>query len=264
MGGSLLTVLLLVPAVPSEGDLLAQGNAAFRQGVALVPDPKQTTAARKSFAGAAAAFEQLSQSGVENALLYRNQGNAYLLAEDVPRAIRAYRRGLQLAPDDFELRRALAYAREQVVYSPPGTLGRPAIDHRPPWLPHLPGASLWVVLALYVWGCLGLARWRMIGRAAWLSAGLSAFVAAGLLGAALWYEERDRLQEQATPFVVVAADGVSLKAGNGRDYATRFPGIPLNRGVEARLRFERGDWLQIELAGGEVGWVPRAAVLPGR
>jgi hypothetical protein len=34
-----------------------------------------------------------------------------------------------------------------------------------------------------------------------------------------------------------------------------------NRGVEARLLFARGDWLQIELAGGEVGWVPRRLVL---
>jgi hypothetical protein len=33
------------------------------------------------------------------------------------------------------------------------------------------------------------------------------------------------------------------------------PATPLFSGVEARLRFEKGDWLQIELASGEIGWI---------
>ena len=38
----------------------------------------------------------------------------------------------------------------------------------------------------------------------------------------------------------------------------------LPAGVEARLLFERGAWLQIRLDGGEVGWVPRTAVMLDR
>jgi hypothetical protein len=56
---------------------------------------------------------------------------------------------------------------------------------------------------------------------------------------------------------------VVLRRGNGRSYPPRYP-TPLNRGVEARRLFERGDWLQIELSGGEVGWVERAAILEDR
>ena len=50
------------------------------------------------------------------------------------------------------------------------------------------------------------------------------------------------------------------RKGDGLAFPPRY-GAPLNRGVEARLLFERGDWLQIELSGGEVGWVPRAYAL---
>ena len=48
-----------------------------------------------------------------------------------------------------------------------------------------------------------------------------------------------------------------LRAGNGLSYPPRYE-TPLNRGVEARLLFARGAWLQIELSGGEIGWVPAA------
>jgi len=53
---------------------------------------------------------------------------------------------------------------------------------------------------------------------------------------------------------------VMLRTGNGLRYPPRYE-TPLNRGVEARLLFTRGDWLQIEFAGGEVGWVPREYAL---
>ncbi len=70
---------------------------------------------------------------------------------------------------------------------------------------------------------------------------------------------RERQQERH-PLVVVAVDGLTLRNGNGTAYPARYDGKTLNRGVEARLLFERDDWLHIELAGGETGWVPRMNV----
>jgi hypothetical protein len=59
---------------------------------------------------------------------------------------------------------------------------------------------------------------------------------------------------------VISDDGVLLRAGNGLSYPARSE-TPLNRGVEARLLYVRGDWLQIELGSGELGWVPREYAL---
>jgi uncharacterized protein YgiM (DUF1202 family) len=62
------------------------------------------------------------------------------------------------------------------------------------------------------------------------------------------------------PLVVIAEDGVLLRRGNGLTYPPKYE-APVNRGVEARLLVARGDWLKVELAGGESGWVPRKYAL---
>jgi tetratricopeptide (TPR) repeat protein len=261
--------LMLQPAAapaPSAAELLQQAEETFREGAHLAPS--QPGDARMCFRCAAAMYEKLHRMGVVNPQLYGNLGNAYLLSIDpdnkqddgLAQAILAYRRGLHLAPDDAELQRLLAHARQQVQYPPPGTFGQPGIEHRPPWLPRWPG--LWFALAGggYALSWLALARWWMVRRRVWLS--VAAFnLAAALLFLSFWGIECWQLHaESRYPTAVVAQDGLQLLVGNGSRFPARYE-TPINRGVEARVRYDRGRWLQVELAGGEIGWVPRAAVL---
>jgi tetratricopeptide (TPR) repeat protein len=255
----LILGLLLTPALagaePPDGELLSRAEAAFAEGAA-----SDGRTAQQPFLQAAADYEALRQRGVNNAPLYLNQGNAYLLAGDLPRAILAYRRGLRLAPRDPALLRHLDYAREQVVHVAPGSFGRPPVDHWPPWLLY-PPPGLAVLLASLFYGaaCLGWTRWLMTRRR-WPAVGAgAAFLLAAVLAAhaavAAAAERTDRLR----PPVVIASESVPLHRGNGHSYPA-YP-WPLPRGTEARLLFERGPWLQIELTGGEVGWVQRADVV---
>jgi hypothetical protein len=248
-------------ATPSEDEIRLQAEAAFREGAGLAS--KTPDKARQAFARSAALYEQLRQAGAANADLFRNQGNAYLLADDLPRAILAYRRGLHVAPHDLALRRDLTYAREEVRYAPPGNLGRPPIEHRPPWLPRLPAWLPYVTLGFYALGWLAGFRWWLVRRGWWLTAGIGCMLAAFLTGLGVVYEEWTEAREESQPLVVIAQDGVQLSRGDWSAPPPRYP-PPLNRGVEARLLFERGRWLQIELAGGEVGWVPAAKVVIDR
>jgi tetratricopeptide (TPR) repeat protein len=254
-----ISLLLTAPAGMPQLALFVEAEAetAFQGGLQL---PEKSADARRLFRRSAEAYEKIRRRGADNADLYRNQGNAYLLAGDLPRAILAYRRGLRLAPNDRDLRRNLAHAREQVAH-PPGSVGRPPVDHWPPWLPRpVPGWLLAGVAVAYSLGCLALTRWLMWRRGRLLAAALVAFLAALLLGGWLaverWRERRDTLQ----PLVVIADDGVLLRRGNGPSYPPRCE-VPLSRGVEGRRLFERGSWLKIELAGGEVGWVPSGIAL---
>jgi hypothetical protein len=100
----------------------------------------------------------------------------------------------------------------------------------------------------------------MAGQGGWLIFALVCCTGAALLAGefvlAAWAEHDAAVH----PLVVLADDGVALRRGNAFAYPPRYE-TPLNRGVEARLLFMRGDWLQIELAGGEVGWVPARAAL---
>jgi hypothetical protein len=258
------TPLLIVLGLPAanladlpDAEVATHAETAFAEGVRLRDDDTQ---APPHFAEAAAGYEELWRRGTHNTSLARNRSRAWLLAGDLPRAILACRAGLRLAPGDRALREDLAALREQVVYPPYSSLGRPAVDVRPPWWPSLgPGTLTSAAAVFYSLACVGLTHWLMTRRGTLLvSAGLSLVAAGGLAFFAAVAGRQER-QEVEHPPVVIAADGVRLRRGDGPAYPPRYD-TPLNRGVEARLLFARGDWLQIELAGGEVGWVPRRSV----
>ena len=71
---------------------------------------------------------------------------------------------------------------------------------------------------------------------------------------------REARNTSTAPLAVIADDGVLLRRGDGLSYPARYE-TPVNRGVEARVLTERRNWLQIELSGGEIGWVLREYVL---
>jgi hypothetical protein len=247
----------LVAQVPSDAELLGRAEGAFREGVRL----RDSQGAREQFLQTAQAYEALRERGYRSPALLRNQGNAYLLAGDVPRAILAYRRGLRLAPQDRELRGDLETARARVLYPSPERLGAPDADA---WPAGLPRVSPWLCFnlgaAAYALAWVGLTRWAMVRRGRLLVASLTCLGVAVPCAAGVALAHWQGVQDSRQPLVVIAADGVVLRAGNGLSYPPRVE-VSINRGVEARRLFVRGGWLQIQLAGGEVGWIPRSAAL---
>ena len=104
--GWLLSVALLLlvvkpeaaPGLPpglSDLELAGRAEAEFGEGVRL---RQAADKARPHFRAAAGYFEDLRRRGASNPLLYRDLGNAYLLAGDLPRAVLAYRLGLRRSP----------------------------------------------------------------------------------------------------------------------------------------------------------------------
>lgn len=277
----LLIGLLLAPgpaaAAPPGEQILKQAETAYRQGLQA---PIRSREARRHFARAAGFYEELRRRGANNPDLYRNLGQAYLLAGDLSRAILSYRRGLDLDPGEVDLQNRLEDARNQVMYSFSGSFGRPPVDNWPPWLPRLPvRLRLLIVVILHGLAWVSLSRWWMTRQGGWLWSAAPSFAVAAFLGGGLVFEAHDRAWEQDHPLVVIAAPQVVLHKGNGANYpcydaqartwsetagAIPADATPLPRGVEARLRYDKGDWLQIELAGGEVGWVRRRDVLIDR
>jgi tetratricopeptide (TPR) repeat protein len=239
----------------TEVELKDRGEAAFASGVHHRDDPDE---ARFRFRTAAACFEELRRRGARNPTLYRNLANSYLLAGDLARAILSYRRGLQLAPGDRDLSLGLEAARERVSYATGSQLGRPGPAGQSSLLARVGGE--WLIggaALLYVSACVALTRWLMNRRSLILATGLVALVAAGVLTA---LAVREASTVPPGPVVVVAEDGVLLRRGDSLQYPPRYE-TPLNRGVEGYLLTRRSDWLQIELSGGEVGWVMREYVL---
>jgi hypothetical protein len=76
----------------------------------------------------------------------------------------------------------------------------------------------------------------------------------------LWHDQRQADIDRRTPLVVIAAN-TAFYQGNAASYPQHasLPIVP--RGLEARQIHARGNWLQIRLSTGEVGWLPRRQVL---
>jgi hypothetical protein len=242
-------------------ELAGRAETAFQDGVKLREKGEH---GRAEFLTAAACYEELRRRGIDNAQLDHNLGNAYFLADDLPHAILSFRRGLRLSPLDGSLRRCLTDAREQVVYPDNTGFGRPALLQARLVLPGLVNnLILAAATVLYALGSAAVTRWLMVRRFRWMAAGCTTLLAAGLLTLLLIQVARSAAADDSHPLVVIAEDGVLLRKGDGLAFPPRYDTV-VNRGVEARLLFERDEWVQIELAAGEVGWVPREYVLVDR
>jgi tetratricopeptide (TPR) repeat protein len=259
-----VTLLLLLvpaqgvaPAARADPDILMEAETAFRAGVEAGADPK----AVKHFKQAARLYAELESRGIRNADLYRNLGNACFLHGDLGGAILAYRLGLELAPGDAIMQENLELARSQVAYPQPGSFARPPIEHWPPWLPR-PGVNVLFIMLIVVYS-LTLLLWlrgRITQNDVVLGFSLlAALFAVGLAGLTL-FEARGQAERADHRLVVIAQDDTPLRRGDGLDYPISHPTM-LNRGTEASLRFDAGNWLQIQLSSGEVGWVPRTSAV---
>jgi hypothetical protein len=246
------------PPVMSSIEIAQRAEEEFHLGVEERADRDK---ALPHFRSAANDFEELRRRGANNPELYCNQGAACLLADDLPQAVLAYRRGLRLAPADSALRAGLEEARKRVNYATDGGFGRPPDDVRPPWLPRVGSEWFFVGAAVcYIAACFLLTRWLMTRRGRMLAAGVVAGIAATGLTTLVVLSVLSEIGQRERPLVVLAEDGVILRKGDGATYPPRYE-TPLNKGVEARRLFERDGWVQIELSGGEIGWAPRESLL---
>jgi tetratricopeptide (TPR) repeat protein len=253
-------LVLLAAAWPSSPDAatLADADRWFQLGIA----EQDSTAARQAFAQAARHYQQLVDNSQHQPLLLRQLGDAYLLAEDLPHAIFAYRRALKQAPHLQAVRDHLELARDRVPYPHGDDRHRPAPSDWPSWLPRpSPAMLLLSAAALHALAWTALACW-------WMRRQTRALVWAGLfLGAALgvvgwWgYGQWQQYQEGRRPLAVVAFNNMTLRRGNGTMFAPHADLPTVHRGMEARLLHERGGWMQVEFPGGEVGWLPQRALL---
>jgi len=240
----------------SDADLLARAEAAFQEGKANANKPGE---ARQAFGRSADVYEELYRRGVDNPELCRNLGNAALLSGRLARAIRAFAAGLQLAPNDSSLRENLEYARSRVQY-PVGT------RMPEPWWPAaIPRPTTFFLqcstLVLCALTCVFATRRWITGRG---TLPVVLFAAATLFtGTALALLQWQACEDERQPLVVIAVDDTALQRGNSTSYP-RHPTLPVvNEGMEARRLAERGDWLQIEFPGGQIGWVRKKSVVRG-
>lgn len=261
---SLVLATLLAPMQPvlvldESAQFLTDAAGAFAAGVESRADAVR---ARLHFKAAAEGFDAVWVSGDRSPRLAVNRGRSHFLAGNTAMAVVAFRAGLRDTPYDAELLRGLAECRAAIHYPTPT---RPE-ERMQPDTPRgwRNSVSEWDVFRLGGISALvlviGLAR-RFTARDDW-SVPVAAAGGAGVLVCLLllWKFDAERAADEEPPSLVVRAE-VYLRKGNGMTHPPRIDAT-LPRGTEVRERTRRGGWVQVEVAGGAVGWLPEGAVRP--
>jgi tetratricopeptide (TPR) repeat protein len=204
-------------------------------------------------------YESIRASGVEDGVLYYNLGNAYFKAGRLGFAILSYERALRLMPGDEDVRANLSFAGELVS----GGLEPPPLPLAIGWVVDLyrmasPGVLAQVLsLSFLIGGCavtlLLLDRWPSFRTATLVALAGSGVVAllAGVSLVAKLRAESNRVE------AVVVTENAYVRSGPGES-SPRLAEI--HEGLKVRILGEREGFLQVSLANGLTGWVPREQV----
>jgi tetratricopeptide (TPR) repeat protein len=235
-------ILLFLQVVPTQS---ADPEALFQQA--------NQWYSNEQYAEAVQAYEQITASGSENGILYFNLGNAYYKLEQNSRAILNYERARRFRPNDPDLLANLQLAQMRIV------------DKITP-IPDMLHVRIWNALVetgdertwrtLFILGlnitavllCIRIlfGRWHRGLRAGFLFSGLVAVI---MLACAFSASNARHTSSRA----VVMADKVEVRGSPAGDGIELFA---LHEGTVVKVLRRSGDWLEIVLADGNVGWAP--------
>jgi tetratricopeptide (TPR) repeat protein len=207
------------------------------------------------FTEAAAAYQNMIQSGSVSPAVYFNLGNAFFKSGELGRAIAAFRDAEDLAPRDPDVRANLQFIRARVQ----APTASPASWQQ--WLTTLTLNEWAILTAVIVWVWLGL--WMLIQfrpqlkqslRALLWCGGVAIFVCGGCTYAA-WSSESTKTA------IVVAKDAI-LHNGPLEEAP---PAATVHDGAELTVLDTKNDWLQVRVDTQHVGWIKReqVAIAPG-
>jgi len=242
---ALFVLVVMAGTVAGQDEIVARGNAAYQEG---------------DFAAAVEAYEAVLESGYRSAGLEYNLANAYFKNGSLGRAILHWERALELAPGDEDIQANLDLARSLTV---------DAVE---------PLQRFWLFSVVSWWiGLLPAGWFRGLVSIGWIS--VSAGVVLIILSRAVWAPTAGRslivvgslllllfapamlvretgigLPEEA----VVLADAVQVRsAPSAEDDLTLFE---IHEGTKVRIDQRTGEWLEVVLEDGKVGWVPVGVV----
>ncbi len=234
-----------------QQSLLTQANTAFEQALDST-DPQQ---AQGYYQQAITAYEQLLDTGLHNAKLHYNLGNAYFLHRDLGQAISQYRRGLQLEPGNPRLQANLRYARSQRLDQIDPSVQQALVSRLLFWHDSLSlqtQVTLALMSFLLAWaGAFAHLFWRRTSYLWLIAAATFGFVL--FASSAIVVHTQNATEQHG----VVVARETPVRKGNGASYALQFP-QPLHSGAEFAVQEQRGSWLHIQLDNGASGWIRKA------
>ena len=237
-----LVALAVVPwaGVQAQEELFLQGNAHYQEG---------------DYGAAVEAYQAVVDAGLESAEIYYNLGNAHFRAGSPQRAVLNYERALRLDPANEDAAANLAFVRQRLadrIEPLPRFWLLRGVDW---WIQLIPRALL-IGLSAGSYLLAGAAvvslvlgrprRWRAFVRRAGAVAG---FVALLLGGTLTLRETRIGAPVEA---VVMVSEVSALSAPSSEGGLVLFS---LHAGTKVRVDQRSGEWAEVVLEDGKVGWL---------
>lgn len=239
---ALTTMAGMAPAaVSAQAELFEQGNQLYQQ---------------EEFQGAIDAYQAVLSAGWESAALHYNLGNAYFKAGELGRAILEWERALVLEPGDPDALANLELARSLTADAVEPLPRFWLFDAVAWWVSLLPRALLrglvalaWIAFAAGV-GVRVLARADAVSRWGGRVA-IAGAVVVLVLGVNLLVRELGLGRPERA---VILGDAVPVRSAPAdQDDLTLFE---IHEGTRVRIDQRAGEWAEIVLEDGKVGWVP--------
>jgi tetratricopeptide (TPR) repeat protein len=231
--------------------LLREAAAAYQHALQM----KSTDAAeaQTGFVTAAQKYQTLVDSGIHNAQLYFNLGNAYVQSDSVGRAIANYRRALRQQPWNYRIHRNLDFALSAAGKQQSADASVVSIDpsHIKSWFANLPPRFGLTMLAI---GWIGLCltglimAWRPQFRVRYLAVPAMIMV----MAASGWIVYTLNI-ESPLPAAIAIANDIPVYEGSSEAFP-QLPNVKITEGDSLQVIQRRGDWLQIRSSSGDQGW----------
>ncbi|MDY3142288.1 MAG: tetratricopeptide repeat protein [Parabacteroides sp.] len=211
--------------------------------------------AKEDYTQAIELYESVLKSYGESAMVYYNLGNAYYKAGKVAPAILNYERALLLNPGDSDTRFNLQVARQKTVdkIEPIGEFFLTRWIGTVEDVYSADGWAKWGVASFLLFiGCLVLfffSKWIRLKKIGFF-AGIC-FLLISLVANLFADSQQDKLLHRAD--AIVFASTVTVKSSPDASGTDLFI---LHEGTKVTIKSTLGEWSEIQLEDGNVGWMP--------
>lgn len=204
-------------------------------------------------------FQLIIQTGVESAELYFNLGNAYFKTNDIPSAILYYEKAKKLKPNDEDINFNLNVANTQIVDKIEPV---PELFLKQWWrsIYNIFNADTWamisvigfilffVFLAFYL-----LSKYIVIRKSAFYTGLIVLFLT--LFTFIIAFQKYNILKNQKEAIVFVPT--ITVKSSPNQNSVDLFV---IHEGAKVKILEKVGNWNEIKIANGSVGWLPAEAL----